>query len=243
MKNYIQLENINKSFGQIHVLKNINLAVSKGEKIVICGPSGSGKSTLIRIINQLEVQETGKVLINNQLITADSFVQKDVPKIGMIFQHFNLFPHLTVLENLTLAPQWVSKLSKTDAEAIAHKLLARVKLSDQAAKYPSQLSGGQKQRVAMARGLCMNPEIMLFDEPTSSLDPEMVKEVLDVMQDLARDGMTMLIVTHEMGFAREVADRIIFIDEGIIKEENSSEGFFKNAKHPRAIEFLSQIVR
>lgn len=239
----INLEDMNKWFDDFHVLKNINLKVKEGEKIVICGPSGSGKSTLIRCLNRLEQHQSGQIVIGDRPLNNDiknlQSIRKDV---GMVFQHFNLFPHLTILENLTLAPQWVKKQPKDEAEKTAMKYLERVAIADQANKYPGQLSGGQQQRVAIARSLCMRPKIMLFDEPTSALDPEMVKEVLDVMVDLAKEGMTMLCVTHEMGFARQVADRVIFMDFGEIVEEASPDEFFNNPKHPRSKEFLSQIL-
>ncbi|MGF1866468.1 amino acid ABC transporter ATP-binding protein [Enterovibrio norvegicus] len=239
----IQLTDMNKWYGQFHVLKNINLTVAKGEKIVICGPSGSGKSTMIRCINRLEEHQQGTIMVGGTELTDDlkniELVRKEV---GMCFQHFNLFPHLTVLENCTLAPIWVKKMPKEEAEAIAMKYLERVKIPEQANKYPGQLSGGQQQRVAIARSLCMNPNVMLFDEPTSALDPEMVREVLDVMVELAEEGMTMLCVTHEMGFAKEVADRVIFMDAGEIIEENEPEQFFNNPQSDRTQLFLSQIL-
>ncbi len=239
----IQLKDMNKWYGEFHVLKNINLKVKKGEKIVICGPSGSGKSTMIRCINRLEEHQAGSIHVAGTELTEDlkniELVRKQV---GMCFQHFNLFPHLTVLENCTLAPIWVKKMPKSEAEEIAMKYLKRVKIPDQADKYPGQLSGGQQQRVAIARSLCMNPNVMLFDEPTSALDPEMVREVLDVMVELAGEGMTMLCVTHEMGFAKEVADRVIFMDAGEIIEENNPKAFFENPQSDRTINFLSQIL-
>ncbi|MBE1273901.1 MULTISPECIES: amino acid ABC transporter ATP-binding protein [Enterovibrio] len=239
----IKLTDMNKWYGQFHVLKNINLTVAKGEKIVICGPSGSGKSTMIRCINRLEEHQQGSIMVGGTELTDDlkniELVRKEV---GMCFQHFNLFPHLTVLENCTLAPIWVKKMPKEEAEAIAMKYLERVKIPEQADKYPGQLSGGQQQRVAIARSLCMNPNVMLFDEPTSALDPEMVREVLDVMVELAEEGMTMLCVTHEMGFAKEVADRVIFMDAGEIIEENEPEQFFNNPQSDRTQLFLSQIL-
>lgn len=240
----IRLEDVNKWYGQFHVLRDINLAVGKGERIVICGPSGSGKSTLIRCINRLEEHQQGRIVVDDIELTSNL---KDIERIrrdvGMVFQHFNLFPHLTVLENLTLGPVWVLKKSRAEAESVAMKYLERVRIPEQAAKYPGQLSGGQQQRVAIARSLCMNPRIMLFDEPTSALDPEMVKEVLDVMVGLAEEsGMTMLCVTHEMGFARQVADRVIFMDEGQIVEENTPGEFFDNPKNERTRLFLSQIL-
>lgn len=240
----IRLEDVNKWYGQFHVLRNINLAVGKGERIVICGPSGSGKSTMIRCINRLEEHQQGRIIVDDVELTSNL---KDIERIrrdvGMVFQHFNLFPHLTVLENLTLGPVWVLKKSKAEAEAMAMKYLERVRIPEQASKYPGQLSGGQQQRVAIARSLCMSPRIMLFDEPTSALDPEMVKEVLDVMIGLAEEsGMTMLCVTHEMGFARKVADRVIFMDEGQIVEENTPDEFFDNPQNERTRLFLSQIL-
>lgn len=240
----IRLEDVNKWYGQFHVLRNINLNVGKGERIVICGPSGSGKSTMIRCINRLEEHQQGRIVVDDVELTSNL---KDIERIrrdvGMVFQHFNLFPHLSVLENLTLGPVWVLKKSKAEAEAIAMKYLERVRIPEQASKYPGQLSGGQQQRVAIARSLCMNPRIMLFDEPTSALDPEMVKEVLDVMIGLAEEsGMTMLCVTHEMGFARKVADRVIFMDEGQIVEENTPDLFFDDPKNERTRLFLSQIL-
>ncbi len=239
----IQLIDVNKWYGEFHVLKNINLKVKPGEKIVVCGPSGSGKSTMIRCINRLEEHQAGDIIVDgveltNNLKNIDT-VRREV---GMVFQHFNLFPHLTVLDNCTLAPIWVKKMPKKDAEEIAMKFLARVRIADQAKKYPGQLSGGQQQRVAIARSLCMSPRIMLFDEPTSALDPEMVKEVLDTMVDLAREGMTMLCVTHEMGFAKAVADRVIFMDRGEIVEQNTPEAFFSNPQSPRTRAFLDQIL-
>jgi general L-amino acid transport system ATP-binding protein len=239
----IQLAGVNKWFGEFHVLRDINLAVEKGERIVICGPSGSGKSTLIRCINRLEEHQSGQIIVDGIELTNDLKRIDEVRReVGMVFQHFNLFPHLTVLENCTLAPIWVRKMSKADAEVAAMKYLTRVKIPEQAKKYPGQLSGGQQQRVAIARSLCMNPRIMLFDEPTSALDPEMIKEVLEVMVDLAQSGMTMLCVTHEMGFARQVADRVIFMDQGQIVEQNSPAEFFKNPKSERTKLFLSQIL-
>ncbi|RXJ71709.1 ABC transporter ATP-binding protein [Veronia nyctiphanis] len=239
----IELNDVNKWYGQFHVLKNINLSVTKGEKIVICGPSGSGKSTMIRCINRLEEHQKGQIIVSGTELTDDlkniELVRKEV---GMCFQHFNLFPHLTVLQNCTLAPIWVKKMPKEEAEAIAMKYLERVKIPEQANKFPGQLSGGQQQRVAIARSLCMNPNVMLFDEPTSALDPEMVREVLDVMVELANEGMTMLCVTHEMGFAKEVADRVIFMDAGEIIEENVPDEFFNNPQSDRTQLFLSQIL-
>lgn len=244
-KDYIlELNDVNKWYGEFHVLRNVNLRVRKGEKIVICGPSGSGKSTMIRCINRLEEHQDGDIIVKGTPLTNDlkniEAVRKDV---GMVFQHFNLFPHLTVLENCCLAPIWVKKTPRKEAEALAMKFLERVHIPDQALKYPGQLSGGQQQRVAIARSLCMNPEVMLFDEPTSALDPEMVSEVLDVMIQLAKEGMTMLCVTHEMGFARKVADRVIFMDKGQIVEENTPEEFFNNPQSERGKLFLSQILQ
>ena len=239
----ISMQAVNKWFGSFHVLRDINLTVHKGERIVICGPSGSGKSTLIRCLNRLEEHQDGEITvqgitINNDLKNIDE-IRRDV---GMVFQHFNLFPHLTILENCTLAPIWVRKMPKAEAEAIAMKYLERVKIPEQALKYPGQLSGGQQQRVAIARSLCMEPKLMLFDEPTSALDPEMIKEVLDTMVALAEDGMSMVCVTHEMGFARKVANRVIFMDEGQIVEQNDPEAFFNNPQSDRTKLFLSQIL-
>ncbi|MGE4368717.1 MAG: amino acid ABC transporter ATP-binding protein [Burkholderiaceae bacterium] len=240
----IRLENVNKWYGQFHVLRNLNLDVERGERIVICGPSGSGKSTMIRCINRLEEHQQGKIIVDGVELTNDlkdiETIRRDV---GMVFQHFNLFPHLTVLENLTLGPMWVLKKPKAEAEATAMQYLERVRIPEQAGKFPGQLSGGQQQRVAIARSLCMSPKIMLFDEPTSALDPEMVKEVLEVMVELAEEsGMTMLCVTHEMGFARKVADRVIFMDQGEIIEENTPDEFFDNPQSERTRLFLSQIL-
>ncbi|WP_448187631.1 amino acid ABC transporter ATP-binding protein [Azospirillum sp. sgz301742] len=239
----IQCLGVHKWYGEFHVLKDINLSVAKGERIVVCGPSGSGKSTLIRCLNRLEEHQKGSIVIDGIELTGNlkniELVRREV---GMVFQHFNLFPHLTVLENCTLAPIWVRKKPKAEAESIAMKYLERVRIADQARKYPGQLSGGQQQRVAIARALCMNPKIMLFDEPTSALDPEMVKEVLDVMVTLAESGMTMLCVTHEMGFAKSVADRVIFMDRGEIVEQAPPEEFFANPKSDRTRLFLSQIL-
>ena len=239
----ISMENVNKWYGTFHVLRDINLTVHKGERIVICGPSGSGKSTLIRCLNRLEEHQDGTINvqgieINNDLKNIDE-IRRDV---GMVFQHFNLFPHLTILENCTLAPLWVRKMPKAEAEEIAMEYLTRVKIPEQALKYPGQLSGGQQQRVAIARSLCMEPKLMLFDEPTSALDPEMIKEVLDTMVELAEDGMSMICVTHEMGFARKVANRVIFMDEGQIVEQNEPEAFFNNPQSDRTKLFLSQIL-
>jgi len=242
-ENVIRIEAMHKWFGNFHALKDIDLEVAQGEKIVICGPSGSGKSTLIRCINRLEEHQQGLINVHGTDLTNDL---KDIETIrsdvGMVFQSFNLFPHLTILENCVLAPIWVRRMPRKDAEEIAMDLLARVKIPEQALKYPGQLSGGQQQRVAIARALCMRPKIMLFDEPTSALDPEMIKEVLDVMIELAGDGMTMLVVTHEMGFARKVANRVIFMDEGEIIEENDPETFFNKPKNDRTKLFLSQIL-
>ena len=240
----VDLVKVNKWYGDFHVLRDIDLRVKGGERIVICGPSGSGKSTMIRCINRLEEHQSGQIVVDGIELTADLKKVDEVRReVGMVFQHFNLFPHLTVLENCTLAPIWVRKLPKKQAEEVALHFLSRVKIPEQANKYPGQLSGGQQQRVAIARALCMNPKIMLFDEPTSALDPEMVKEVLDTMVELAETGMTMLVVTHEMGFAREVADRIVFMDEGQIVEANEPEAFFANPQHKRTKLFLSQILR
>ena len=241
--NIIQLENVDKFFGDFQALKNVNLSVKKGERIVVCGPSGSGKSTLIRCINRLEEHNSGRIVINGHELTSDvANIDAVRSEVGMVFQNFNLFPHLTIIKNLMLAPRLVRKASKSEAHDTAMKYLNRVKIPEQADKYPSQLSGGQQQRVAIARALCMNPEVMLFDEPTSALDPEMISEVLDVMTDLARDGMTMIVVTHEMGFARSVADNIVFMDEGEIVESNPPEEFFGNPKNERTKLFLSQIL-
>ncbi|MGA7268632.1 MAG: amino acid ABC transporter ATP-binding protein [Aestuariivirga sp.] len=239
----IQISGMNKWFGEFHVLRDINLTVYRGERIVICGPSGSGKSTLIRCINRLEEHQKGDIVVDGIPLTNDLKKIDEIRReVGMVFQHFNLFPHLTVLENCTLAPIGVRKMPKRDAEEVAMKFLTRVKIPEQALKYPGQLSGGQQQRVAIARALCMSPKIMLFDEPTSALDPEMVKEVLDTMVSLAEDGMTMLCVTHEMGFARQVANRVIFMDQGQIVEQNEPDAFFSNPKSDRTKLFLSQIL-
>jgi general L-amino acid transport system ATP-binding protein len=239
----IQMLSVHKWYGQFHVLKDIDLTVYKGERIVICGPSGSGKSTLIRCINRLEEHQKGKIIVDGIELGNDvKNVELVRREVGMVFQHFNLFPHLTVLENLTLAPIWVRRMPKAEAEKAAMKYLERVKIPEQAAKYPGQLSGGQQQRVAIARSLCMNPKVMLFDEPTSALDPEMIKEVLDVIVELAHTGMTMLCVTHEMGFARTVANRVIFMDVGEIIEQNEPTEFFKNPRSERTRLFLSQIL-
>ena len=239
----IEIINMNKWYGDFHVLRDIDLRVKGGERIVICGPSGSGKSTMIRCINRLEQHQEGRILVDG-IELSDDLKSLDAIRreVGMVFQHFNLFPHLTVLENCTLAPIWVRKMPKKEAEEAALNYLARVKIPEQAHKYPGQLSGGQQQRVAIARALCMNPKIMLFDEPTSALDPEMVKEVLDTMVGLAEDGMTMLCVTHEMGFARKVANRVIFMDQGQIVEQNTPAEFFDNPRHERTKLFLSQIL-
>ena len=239
----IEITGMNKWYGDFHVLKDIDLSVNRGERIVICGPSGSGKSTLIRCINRLEEHQQGSIVVDGIELTNDlKHIEQIRREVGMVFQHFNLFPHLTVLDNCTLAPIWVRKMPKKDADEIAMKYLERVKIPEQAKKYPGQLSGGQQQRVAIARSLCMNPRIMLFDEPTSALDPEMISEVLDVMIDLAQSGMTMLCVTHEMGFARKVANRVIFMDGGEIIEQNEPEPFFNNPQSERTKLFLSQIL-
>ncbi len=239
----IQIRKMNKWYGNFHVLRDIDLNVARGERIVIAGPSGSGKSTLIRCINRLEEHQTGQIIVEGIELTNDI---KDIDKVrsevGMVFQHFNLFPHLTVLENCTLAPIWVRKMPKARAEEIAMRFLEKVRIPEQAHKYPGQLSGGQQQRVAIARSLCMEPRIMLFDEPTSALDPEMIKEVLDTMIELAETGMTMLCVTHEMGFAQAVADRVIFMDQGQIVEQNTPSEFFNNPQSDRTKLFLSQIL-
>ena len=239
----IRMVNVQKWFGEFQVLRNVNLEVRRGERIVICGPSGSGKSTLLRCINRLEEHQQGNVVVNRVELTNETrridAVRRDV---GMVFQHFNLFPHLTILENCTLAPVWSKKYSPKEAREVAMAYLTKVKIPDQAHKYPAQLSGGQQQRVAIARALCMSPKVMLFDEPTSALDPEMVKEVLDTMVSLADDGMTMLSVTHEMGFARQVANRVIFMDQGTIVEEAAPVDFFSNPQHERTQLFLSQLL-
>jgi general L-amino acid transport system ATP-binding protein len=239
----IELSGVNKWYGEFHVLRDINLRVRRGEKIVVCGPSGSGKSTMIRCINRLEEHQKGKIVVDGVELTNDlkkiDLVRQEV---GMVFQHFNLFPHLTILENCTLAPIWVRKMPKKKAEEVAMHFLTRVRIPEQANKYPGQLSGGQQQRVAIARALCMRPKVMLFDEPTSALDPEMVKEVLDTMVSLAEDGMTMLSVTHEMNFARQVANRVIFMDRGSIVEQAPPEEFFSHPKHERTRLFLSQLL-
>ncbi|WP_374546858.1 amino acid ABC transporter ATP-binding protein [Rhodoblastus sp.] len=239
----IRMIGVNKWYGEFHVLRDIDLAVEAGEKIVLCGPSGSGKSTLIRCINRLEAHQAGQIVVDGVELTDDLRSVEEVRReVGMVFQHFNLFPHLTVLENCTLAPIHVRKASKADAQAQAMEFLEKVRIAEQAGKYPGQLSGGQQQRVAIARALCMKPKIMLFDEPTSALDPEMVKEVLDTMSELAREGMTMMCVTHEMGFARQVADRVIFMDQGQIVEIAPPDTFFSSPKHERAQAFLKQIL-
>ena len=239
----IEMIGVNKWYGQFHVLRDINLSVGQGERIVICGPSGSGKSTLIRCINRLEEHQAGRIIVEGVELTNDLRKIDEIRReVGMVFQNFNLFPHLSILENCTLAPIWVRKMPRREAEEVAMHYLTRVKIPEQAHKYPGQLSGGQQQRVAIARALCMNPKIMLFDEPTSALDPEMVKEVLDTMVALARDGMTMLCVTHEMNFAKQVADRVIFMDRGEIVESNVPEAFFANPQHDRTKLFLSQIL-
>jgi general L-amino acid transport system ATP-binding protein len=239
----VEMAGVNKWFGAFHVLRDVDLTVARKERIVICGPSGSGKSTLIRCINRLEEHQSGRIVVDGIELTSDlrsiDAIRADV---GMVFQQFNLFPHLTILENCTLAQIWVRRRPKAEAEEIAMQFLKRVRIPEQANKYPAQLSGGQQQRVAIARALCMNPKIMLFDEPTSALDPEMIKEVLDTIRSLADDGMTMLIVTHEMGFARQVADRIVFMDEGQVIEMNRPQEFFTNPRHERTRRFLSQIL-
>ncbi len=240
----IEIVNLNKWYGEYHALTDINLSVTQGERIVVCGPSGSGKSTLIRCINRLEAHQKGILRVGGvEVHDRMKNVEKLRADVGMVFQHFNLFPHMTILENCTAAPQYVLKQDRATAEAKAMEFLERVKIPQQANKYPGQLSGGQQQRVAIARALCMNPSIMLFDEPTSALDPEMVSEVLDTMVDLAQSGMTMICVTHEMGFARKVADRVIFMDEGKVIEENEPEAFFTNPQHERTQDFLSQILQ
>ena len=239
----IYISEMHKWYGDFHVLKNINLNVKKGEKIVVCGPSGSGKSTMIRCINRLEEHQKGQIIVDGTELTNDlKNIDAVRREVGMCFQHFNLFPHLTILENCTLAPIWVRKIPRKEAEEIAMHYLERVKIPDQANKYPGQLSGGQQQRVAIARSLCMKPNIMLFDEPTSALDPEMIKEVLDTMVELAEEGMTMICVTHEMGFAKQVADRVIFMDGGEIIEENNPSEFFDNPQNDRTKLFLSQVL-
>ena len=242
-ENIIQINNMNKWFGDFQVLKSINLEVKPKQKIVVCGPSGSGKSTLIRCINRLEEHQEGNIIVDGTELTEDTKnIEQIRAEVGMVFQQFNLFPHLSILDNCTLAPIWVKKMPKKEAEELALKHLERVQILDQAQKYPGQLSGGQQQRAAIARALCMEPKIMLFDEPTSALDPEMIKEVLEVMTELAESGMTMICVTHEMGFAREVADRFLFFDEGLIVEEGTPDHFFNNPKEDRTKLFLSQIL-
>ncbi|MBS1270816.1 MAG: Glutamine transport ATP-binding protein GlnQ [Gammaproteobacteria bacterium] len=240
----IEMKQVNKWFGEFHALKDIDLSVEPGERIVICGPSGSGKSTMIRCINRLEEHQKGDIIVDGIELTADvKHIDNVRREVGMVFQHFNLFPHLTVMENCTLALIWVRRMPKKDAEEAAMKYLERVKIPEQAQKYPGQLSGGQQQRVAIARSLCMNPKVMLFDEPTSALDPEMIKEVLDVMIELAEEGMTMLCVTHEMGFAKTVANRVMFMDGGEIVEQNKPDEFFTNPQYDRTKLFLSQILQ
>jgi len=239
----ISFAGVNKWYGDFHVLRDIDLAVGKGERIVICGPSGSGKSTLIRCVNRLEEHQQGRLVVDGVELSDDvKAIEAIRRQVGMVFQQFNLFPHLTVLENLTLSPMWVGKLPKKEAEERAMAQLTRVRIAEQANKYPLQLSGGQQQRVAIARALCLTPKIMLFDEPTSALDPEMINEVLDVMIELANQGITMLCVTHEMGFARQVADRVIFMDQGQIVEQNTPAEFFGNPRHERTKDFLSKIL-
>ena len=239
----IEFSKINKWFGNFHVLRDIDLSVARGERIVVCGPSGSGKSTLIRCINRLEEHQTGRLTVEGVVLSDDVLALESVRRqVGMVFQQFNLFPHLTVLDNLTLAPMWVGKVPKAQAEERAMQQLHRVRIAEQAHKYPLQLSGGQQQRVAIARALCLTPKIMLFDEPTSALDPEMINEVLDVMVELANQGITMVCVTHEMGFARQVADRVIFMDEGQIVEQNTAAAFFDHPQNERTQDFLSKIL-
>ncbi len=239
----VELKGVHKWYGDFHVLKDLNLQVEKGERIVICGPSGSGKSTAIRCINHLEEHQQGQIIVDGIEMTGDlKGIEQIRKEVGMVFQHFNLFPHLTILDNLCLAPVWVKKMPRKEAEEIAMKYLERVKIPEQAMKYPGQLSGGQQQRVAIARSLCMSPKVMLFDEPTSALDPEMIAEVLDVMVELAEEGMTMLCVTHEMGFAKRVANRVIFMDGGEIIEQNEPNEFFDNPQSDRTKLFLSQIL-
>jgi general L-amino acid transport system ATP-binding protein len=240
---HVDMQSVNKWFGDLHVLRDITLGVGRGERLVVCGPSGSGKSTLIRCINRLDAHQSGRIVVDGIELTSDLRRIEDVRRdVGMVFQQFNLFPHLTILENCTLAPMWVNKLSRREANDVAMHYLRRVRIPEQADKYPSQLSGGQQQRVAIARSLCMNPKIMLFDEPTSALDPEMVKEVLETMVSLAEEGMTMICVTHEMGFARQVATRVIFMDAGEIVEVNEPVAFFDAPQHRRTRAFLSQIL-
>lgn len=243
-KYIVEMNAVHKWYGDFHVLKNVNLQVEKGERIVICGPSGSGKSTAIRCINHLEEHQQGQIIVDGAELTGDlKHIEQIRKEVGMVFQHFNLFPHLTILENLALAPVWVKKMPRKEAEEIAMNYLERVKIPEQALKYPGQLSGGQQQRVAIARSLCMSPKVMLFDEPTSALDPEMISEVLDVMVELAEEGMTMLCVTHEMGFAKKVANRVIFMDGGEIIEQNEPHEFFENPQNERTQLFLSQIIQ
>jgi general L-amino acid transport system ATP-binding protein len=239
----IQFEKVNKWFGAFHVLRDIDLSIERGERVVVCGPSGSGKSTLIRCINRLEAHQQGHIRVHGLEVGDDVAAIEQVRRqVGMVFQQFNLFPHLTVLENLTLSPIWVGKVAPAEAQARAMQQLERVRIAEQAHKYPLQLSGGQQQRVAIARALCLQPQIMLFDEPTSALDPEMIQEVLDVMTDLAQQGITMVCVTHEMGFAREVADRVIFMDQGQILEQAAPDTFFHHPQHPRTRDFLAKII-
>ena len=243
MENIIQLKQVNKWYGDFHVLKDINFEVREKEKVVICGPSGSGKSTLIRCINRLEEHQKGEIIVDGMTLDENTKnISAIRSEVGMVFQQFNLFPHLSILENCTLAQIWVKKKTKKESEALAMDYLKKVQIDDQAAKFPGQLSGGQQQRAAIARALCMEPKIMLFDEPTSALDPEMIKEVLDVMVDLAKGGMTMCVVTHEMGFAKEVADRVVFMDEGNIVEAKRTKDFFDNPENERTKLFLSQIL-
>jgi len=240
----IRMDRVNKWYGKHHVLRDVSLTIDQGERVVVCGPSGSGKSTLIRCINRLEQHQEGQIIVDGTELSDDLRALDEIRRdVGMVFQSFNLFPHLTILENCTLAPIWVRKMRKADAEELAMSLLERVKIPEQASKYPGQLSGGQQQRVAIARALCMRPKIMLFDEPTSALDPEMIKEVLDVMIELARSGMTMVCVTHEMGFARQVANRVVFMDAGEIVEEGPPHEMFENPRTDRLKLFLSQILR
>jgi general L-amino acid transport system ATP-binding protein len=239
----IQFEKVNKWFGDFHVLRDIDLSIERGERVVVCGPSGSGKSTLIRCINRLEAHQQGHIRVHGLEVGDDVAAIEQVRRqVGMVFQQFNLFPHLSVLENLTLSPIWVGKVAPAEAQARAMQQLERVRIAEQAHKYPLQLSGGQQQRVAIARALCLQPQIMLFDEPTSALDPEMIQEVLDVMTDLAQQGITMVCVTHEMGFAREVADRVIFMDQGQILEQAAPDTFFHHPQHPRTQDFLAKII-
>jgi general L-amino acid transport system ATP-binding protein len=239
----VEMEGVHKWFGEFHVLKNINLTVNRGERVIVCGPSGSGKSTLIRCINRLEEHQRGRIVVDGIELTNNiKNIERVRAEVGMVFQHFNLFPHLNILENLTLGPVWVRKVPRTEAEETAMFYLEKVHIAEQAKKYPGQLSGGQQQRVAIARSLCMKPKVMLFDEPTSALDPEMIKEVLEVMIDLAEEGMTMVVVSHEMGFARKAAHRVLFMDYGQILEAATPENFFSNPKHERSKLFLSQIL-